>query len=96
MTCSVLRAENEDRIAAFLERHDDFLPVDAAAQAPRPGLPCLPNIVRPRPRLPPQPENDRHRRLLHRDAGADARGRPLPPQIAFWVDSVLVSGPWSY
>ena len=41
VTCSVLRAENEDRIAAFLERHDDFLPVDAAAQAGAAGLPAL-------------------------------------------------------
>ncbi len=37
----MLRAENEDRIAAFLERHDDFLPVDAAAQAAAAGLPAL-------------------------------------------------------
>ena len=41
VTCSVLRAENEDRIAAFLERHDDFLPVDAAAQAGAAGMPAL-------------------------------------------------------
>ena len=41
VTCSVLRAENEDRIAAFLERHDDFLPIDAAAQARSAGLPAL-------------------------------------------------------
>jgi 16S rRNA (cytosine967-C5)-methyltransferase len=41
VTCSVLRAENEDRIAAFLERHDDLLPIDAATQARSAGLPAL-------------------------------------------------------
>ena len=41
ITCSVLRAENEDRIAAFLERHDDLLPIDAKAQANAAGLPAL-------------------------------------------------------
>ena len=41
VTCSVLRAENEDRIAAFLARHDAFLPVDAATQARAAGLPPL-------------------------------------------------------
>ena len=41
VTCSVLRAENEDRIAAFLERHEDFLPIDANAQANSAGLPAL-------------------------------------------------------
>ena len=34
-------AENEDRVAAFLARHDDFLPVDAATQARAAGLPAL-------------------------------------------------------
>ncbi len=38
VTCSVLRPENEDRIAAFLARHDDMLPVDAATQARAAGL----------------------------------------------------------
>jgi 16S rRNA (cytosine967-C5)-methyltransferase len=38
VTCSVLRPENEDRLAAFLSRHDDMLPVDAAAQARAAGL----------------------------------------------------------
>src|SRR5271157_2105351 len=33
VTCSVLRPENEDRAAAFLARHVDMLPIDAAAQA---------------------------------------------------------------
>jgi 16S rRNA (cytosine967-C5)-methyltransferase len=41
VTCSILRAENEDRIAAFLERHDDLLPIDASAQANAAGLPAL-------------------------------------------------------
>ena len=41
VTCSILRAENEDRIAAFLERHDDLLPIDANAQANSAGLPAL-------------------------------------------------------
>ena len=47
VTCSVLRAENEDRIAAFLARRDDFLPVDAAAQARAAGLPALAERVSP-------------------------------------------------
>ena len=38
VTCSVLRPENEDRVAAFLSRHDDMLPVDAPAQARAAGL----------------------------------------------------------
>ncbi len=41
VTCSVLRAENEDRVAAFLARHDGFLPVDAATQARATGLAAL-------------------------------------------------------
>ena len=41
VTCSVIRAENEDRIAEFLKRHDDFLPIDAGAQARAAGLPAL-------------------------------------------------------
>jgi 16S rRNA (cytosine967-C5)-methyltransferase len=41
VTCSVLRAENEDRIAAFMARHDDLLPIDAAGQARSAGLPAL-------------------------------------------------------
>jgi 16S rRNA (cytosine967-C5)-methyltransferase len=41
VTCSVLRAENEDRIAEFMRRHDDFLPIDAATQARSAGLPGL-------------------------------------------------------
>ena len=41
VTCSVLRAENEDRAAAFLARHDDMLPLDAATQARSAGLAAL-------------------------------------------------------
>ena len=41
ITCSVLKAENEDRIAAFMAAHDDLLPIDAAAQAKSAGLPAL-------------------------------------------------------
>jgi 16S rRNA (cytosine967-C5)-methyltransferase len=41
VTCSVLRAENEDRIAALLERRDDLLPIDAATQARSANLPGL-------------------------------------------------------
>jgi 16S rRNA (cytosine967-C5)-methyltransferase len=41
ITCSVLKAENEDRIADFMARHDDFLPIDATAQARSAGLPGL-------------------------------------------------------
>jgi 16S rRNA (cytosine967-C5)-methyltransferase len=38
VTCSVLRSENEERVAAFLGRHDDLLPLDAATQAHAAGL----------------------------------------------------------
>jgi 16S rRNA (cytosine967-C5)-methyltransferase len=41
VSCSVLRAENEDRIAEFMRRHADLLPIDAAAQARAAGLPTL-------------------------------------------------------
>jgi 16S rRNA (cytosine967-C5)-methyltransferase len=41
ITCSVLKAENEDRIAEFMTRHDDLLPIDAGAQAKSAGLPAL-------------------------------------------------------
>ena len=41
VTCSVLKAENEDRIAAFLETHAGFLPLDAAHMARGAGLPDL-------------------------------------------------------
>ena len=42
ITCSVLKAENEDRIAAFLEpATTTCLPIDAKAQANAAGLPAL-------------------------------------------------------
>ena len=41
VTCSVLKAENEDRIAAFMARHNDCLPIDANAQARSAGLQAL-------------------------------------------------------
>ena len=41
VTCSVLKRENEDRVAAFLELHPDFLPLDAATMARSAGLPAL-------------------------------------------------------
>jgi 16S rRNA (cytosine967-C5)-methyltransferase len=41
ITCSVLREENEDRIAAFLAAHDNFLPRDAAHMARLAALPAL-------------------------------------------------------
>jgi 16S rRNA (cytosine967-C5)-methyltransferase len=40
-TCSVLREENEDRIAAFLGERVDFLPIEAAHLARSAGLPGL-------------------------------------------------------
>jgi 16S rRNA (cytosine967-C5)-methyltransferase len=41
VTCSVLRAENEDQVSAFLENRADFLPVGAAHLARSAGLPAL-------------------------------------------------------
>jgi 16S rRNA (cytosine967-C5)-methyltransferase len=41
VTCSLFKAENEDRIAAFLEAHHDFLPVDAGHLARSAGVPAL-------------------------------------------------------
>ena len=41
VTCSVLKAENEDRVTAFLENREDFLPLDAATMARAAGLPEL-------------------------------------------------------
>jgi len=41
VTCSLLKAENEDRIAAFLAGHDAFLPLEAAHWASACGLPGL-------------------------------------------------------
>jgi 16S rRNA (cytosine967-C5)-methyltransferase len=41
VTCSLLKAENEDRVAAFLAAHDAFLPLEAAHWASACGLPAL-------------------------------------------------------
>jgi 16S rRNA (cytosine967-C5)-methyltransferase len=41
VTCSLLKAENEDRVAAFLEHEADFLPLEAARWAEACGLPAL-------------------------------------------------------
>ena len=41
VTCSILKAENEDRIAAFMARHDDLLPIDAECAGGSAGLPAL-------------------------------------------------------
>jgi 16S rRNA (cytosine967-C5)-methyltransferase len=41
VTCSLLKAENEDRIAEFLSRHGDFLPVDVDHLIRGAGLPAL-------------------------------------------------------
>jgi 16S rRNA (cytosine967-C5)-methyltransferase len=41
VTCSLFKAENEDRIAEFLSLHADFLPVDADHLARGAGLPSL-------------------------------------------------------
>jgi 16S rRNA (cytosine967-C5)-methyltransferase len=46
-TCSLLREENEDRVAAFLEAHADFLPRDAAHMARAAGLPDLASRASP-------------------------------------------------
>jgi 16S rRNA (cytosine967-C5)-methyltransferase len=41
VTCSVLKAENEDRIQAFLEAHSEYLPLDAVHMARAAGLSAL-------------------------------------------------------
>jgi 16S rRNA (cytosine967-C5)-methyltransferase len=41
VTCSLLKAENEDQIAAFLEDQADFLPIGATHLARSAGLPAL-------------------------------------------------------
>ena len=83
VTCSVLRAENEDRIAAFMaaprrppaDRRRDAGARGRPAGARRPSLAL-------RPRLPPEPENDRHGRVLHRDASQNVRA---PAVSAGWL-----------
>jgi 16S rRNA (cytosine967-C5)-methyltransferase len=46
-TCSLLKAENEDRIAAFLAAHNDFLPLEAARWASVCKLPALAEFASP-------------------------------------------------
>jgi 16S rRNA (cytosine967-C5)-methyltransferase len=46
-TCSLLKAENEDRIAAFLAAHNDFLPLEAARWASVCNLPALAEFASP-------------------------------------------------
>ena len=41
VTCSVLREENEDRLAALIEAHPNLLPLDAAHMARSAGMPDL-------------------------------------------------------
>jgi 16S rRNA (cytosine967-C5)-methyltransferase len=41
VTCSLLKAENEDRVVAFLEAHADFLPLEAGHWARACGLDAL-------------------------------------------------------
>jgi 16S rRNA (cytosine967-C5)-methyltransferase len=41
ITCSLLKAENEDRVAAFIAAHAAFLPLEAAHWASACGLPAL-------------------------------------------------------
>ncbi|MFO1102088.1 MAG: RsmB/NOP family class I SAM-dependent RNA methyltransferase [Methylocystis sp.] len=47
VTCSVLREENEDRIAAFLAEHSDFAALSGAALAEKAGLPDLARFASP-------------------------------------------------
>jgi 16S rRNA (cytosine967-C5)-methyltransferase len=47
ITCTLLAEENEDRIAGFLSRHTDFLPLDAGHLARRAGLPDLAECASP-------------------------------------------------
>ena len=41
ITCSLFKTENEDRVAAFLSDHADFLPIEAAHLARSAGLAAL-------------------------------------------------------
>jgi len=47
VTCSVLREENEDQVAAFLESNPDFAPRSAAEMAQTAGLPDLARFASP-------------------------------------------------
>ena len=41
VTCSLLAEENEDRVAAFLDTHEDFAPADMAETAEKAGISAL-------------------------------------------------------
>ena len=47
VTCSVLKAENEDRVAAFLESRSNYLPIEAAHWARACGLEALAQYASP-------------------------------------------------
>ncbi|MGD9658184.1 MAG: RsmB/NOP family class I SAM-dependent RNA methyltransferase [Methylocystis sp.] len=47
VTCSVLREENEDQVAAFLAGHPDFVALSAAETAEKSGLPDLDRFASP-------------------------------------------------
>jgi 16S rRNA (cytosine967-C5)-methyltransferase len=47
VTCSLLRDENEDQIAAFLETHAEFRAIGAEQMAERAGLPALARFASP-------------------------------------------------
>jgi len=47
VTCSLLKAENEDRVNAFLAAHADFLPLDMAHAARKAGAPDLAAFASP-------------------------------------------------
>ena len=47
VTCSVLREENEDRLAKLLAAHPNLLPLDAAHMARETGLPDLAAFASP-------------------------------------------------
>ena len=73
ITCSVLRAENEDRIAEFMRRPRRS-PADRCGAGEFGRIAGLRRAsVDPGPRLPPEPESDRNGRLLHRDLNAHVR-----------------------
>jgi 16S rRNA (cytosine967-C5)-methyltransferase len=47
ITCSILPEENDDALAAFMERHEGFLPMRAMDMLAPAGLESLQKIVRP-------------------------------------------------
>ena len=71
ITCSVLKAENEDRIAAFLGATTTSCRSTRRRRRMRPACRRSPSIARRWRRFSPQPESDRHGRVLHRDLNPD-------------------------